>query len=449
MSSVTVVDHYDGGKRHELTGTDQRIRKELLFKYPFLVPHGAKALPDLVTQLDQAQAHSAVLHGDHLTLFTKAEEVTPTQTERMLGATTQTDRYVAAAEFLFGSAPGMLPDGSREAFLEFEHDPEAYALWSVGQAPSNANRAALRGVLAAGIAKAESSPKHFDSLLALTQDGAQFLEMVRRANDYAGGGIEPVELGGKHSSGALIATDYGMPDSTGRVLLLKPGAGKQSPAAGARDSGSTQAARECAFWAAAEVLGLDEHIPEAHLLLLDHTQYAAMEFLPSTYRTALEYRKDDMVGLLRMFSMHLASGRLHQLAAMDFVLGQTDRHAGNIMVRDDDIQLIDHGAAFAGPGFAPATDRKSFVPFYLRAFAGPDFSKMPPEEKFRALPRVSPQTNDHLTRWVGALDAESLRSVMARFGIQTQPTLARFAQLQDAVRSTAPDVVINGLWVLP
>jgi len=134
---------------------------------------------------------------------------------------------------------------------------------------------------------------------------------------------------------------------------------------------------------------------------------------------------------------------------LDFVCGQPDRHAQNVMVDPDgEVRLIDAGSAFAGANFNPAFDKNSFVPYYLRAWAPEEgFNGMSPAERLRYLPRVAPHVREDLTRWLDGLDAGMLEAMLREYGIQPGPTMDRLRRLKDMAKLSGPDEAINRLWV--
>ncbi len=272
-------------------------------------------------------------------------------------------------------------------------------------------------------------------VVAVTPDGERFAALVRR------GAWHPVKLGGKHSAGTMVA-DVG----EGGYILLKPGSGSQNPSAGDAESGASQAKREAAFWACAKALGLQAHVPEAHLLLLDGREYAAIRMLPLDYRTMNDLRQGDPNLPRRLY--HLYRDEIHRWAVMDYVLGQVDRNAGNEMSRGTDVQLIDGGSAFAGYGFDPARDPSTFVPHYLRAGAPGNFDDLDPEGKLEALPRLPAGRAAELGTWIAGIDPEALRSELVRYGIDPGPTLARLQRLREACAVMPADRAVDSAWTI-
>jgi hypothetical protein len=441
---VVVIEHY-GGRRRQFEGRDQDVAGDLLQAYPFLLtkygPHASVDL--LVKALDRCQGYTAATTGGDLIL--KSDRVAAGADESVVGDQLGGwHRFAAAFEaaaFLAGREEAMSP---RDAMLAADEDVERAALIAYGMEPDGANLGALRAVQAAQgpLQKAEALQTALRAAPA-TPDAQAFAEAVQRALDA--GAAFPVRLGGKHSAGSLLALD----PKTQERFLLKPGSGKQSPAAGAREEGASQAKREAAAWAAAKVFGVQDVVPECHLVLLDGAEYAALRLLPFTFKSAIDLQQRDPGGVRRLFSLYLPGGSLHRWGAFDYAIGQTDRHAGNVMMRGAEVYLIDYGSAFAGPDFAPALDRLSFVPFYLRALAPSDFAQMTDEAKMRALPRVHVAEAKRLDAWIQGIDEVQLGAALSRHGVDPKPTLDRLAKLRRDSGYTPTDLAVNVAWTIP
>jgi hypothetical protein len=101
--------------------------------------------------------------------------------------------------------------------------------------------------------------------------------------------------------------------------------------------GSAQ--REAVFGELAhKVFGLGKYVPRSSVFLLNNVLYSAIKFVPGDLYKDLfpecpNFLKTD-------------ANTLQLLAVMDVVLGNSDRHAGNIIVEDGDIKLIDNSFAF-------------------------------------------------------------------------------------------------------
>lgn len=443
---ITVVEHHNGGERREFEGPDDEVAGNLRHAYPFLLlrhgPH-AKA-EDLVRELDRTQAYTATILDQDL-IFKSIDSVSAGVDQGvvgdMLGGFHRHAATFEAAEFLSGRPEVM---SIREAMLQADEDPERAALIAYGLEPDASNLEALRAVLkASGRLEKAEEPALPKQAVAATPNGEVFASMTQRALDR--GDAFHVKLGGRHSAGSILAVDQ-----VSQVrLLLKPGSGPVSPIAGDREEAASQAKREVAFSAVARLWGLGDVVPESHLLLLDGHEYAAIQLLPWTFKSMAAVSKEDPGLPRRLFHLYLGDGALHRWAVMDWVLGNADRHAGNIMRRDDQVYLIDHGSSMAGPDFSPATDRLSFVPYYLRAMAPSDFSQLSPESKLHALPRLHANQASELGGWVQALDEQALSETLARSGVDPGPSVARLRQLKVAVRSTPADLAVNAQWVIP
>ncbi len=442
---VVVVEHHSRGNERHFEGRDVDVAGELLRAYPFLLtkfgPHAHADL--LVKALDRCQAYTATEQSGDLILKSDRASVGADESVvgDQLGGWHRFTAAFEAAAFLAARPEVMSP---RDAMLAADEDVERAALLAYGLEPDSANLDALRAVQGAqgALQKAEELPVPQEAKAA-TPDAQAFAEAVQRA--LSSGSAFPVRLGGKHSAGSILALD----PKTHERFLLKPGSGQQSPATGAREESASQAKREAAAWAAAQVFGVQDVVPECHLLLLDGAEFAALRLLPFTFKSAIDLQKNDPGGVRRLFSMYLPGGELHRWGAFDFTIGQTDRHAGNVMVRPPQVYLIDFGAAFAGPDFSPATDRLSFTPFYLRALAPSDFAGLDAEGKLRALPRLHPEAAAGLGRWLSEIDDVLLGAALSRHGVDPKPTLDRLNQLRQAAGHSPADLAVNAAWVVP
>lgn len=438
---LTVVEHFNDGHRRFFDGDEPEVAKAVGHAYPWLVrKFGPGApLPALIEALDRSQAYSAVSSDAdlHLMDFGKSESVVAA----MLGTNTALERALEAACFL-AAASRPSPEAIRAALRASDEDPERAALIAVGLDPGPAELKALRGVLSA-VPLQKSESVALGAVVPATEDGEKFAAAVARAAKEEQ--VEPVSLGGKHSSGTMVARD----PETGHAYLLKPGSGPQNPAAGESEVAASQSKREAAFSALARLWGLGDFVPEAHLLLIDGREYAAMQLLGHDFKNFNQIRASDPGLPRRICTLYLADGMLHKWAILDYVAGQVDRNAGNVMARGDEVKLIDAGSAFAGDDFSPATDRATFVPFYLRALAPDDFQSLGQQQAHAALPRLHSTSDDALKAWLLALDPTALAAPLARYGIDPGPAERRLAALQGAARHTPAASAVNAAWTVP
>lgn len=445
---VNVTQHHNGGTTTPYEGAPEAVRKALLAAYPFVVGKVGyhASLAAVLAVLNACQAFTAV--PDRTLVKTVTGLLVGAAHPALghqLGGRPDLDRVLAAAAFLAGATP---PDAVvAAARAAHDDDAVAAALAACGLPDDAAHRAALHGVLgAAPLAKAEAEaqPVALHDLQALTPDGADFVAALQRATDA--GAVYPVSLGGKHSSGTLLAYD---PETHVRVLL-KPGAGPQNPAAGAREEGASQAAREAAFYAAAAVFGVQDAVPETHWVAYNGGQAAAIRALDfSAYQNMNAEKKADPNKPRRLLAPFLPGGTLHRWAAVDYVLGNVDRNSGNVLAGPTgDVWLIDHGSAFAGADFSPATDAKTYTPYYLRAFAPPAYKALDADARLKALPRLHPVEASRLGAWLQGVMKDDLQAVLARYGVDPAPALARLAALQQQASYMPPDLAVNAAWAL-
>lgn len=437
---VVVSQHIDKTTR-VFAGDADEVRASLLHAYPFLVVRYAGApVEDVVRGLDHCQSYSARVQKTPIDLqfFSKAEDVV----KSFLNHDPGFEALVEAATFLSGIKPS--PEAIREGLIRFDEDPVAAVLSAVGFAVDETNRKAIRNIAGLRLAKAEPEapkPPEPQSVVAVLPDGGPVADAVARA--FKDKAVEPIALGGKHTSGALLAQD----PETHRRYILKPGAGHQNPAAGDHETAASQSKREAAFWAIAAAWGLGGDLPETHLLLLDNKEYAAIRLLTFDFEDFNKVRARDPGLPRRLFHLYLVSGRLHQWAALDYILGNPDRNAGNMMVRGEDVKLIDHGSAFAGADFSPYEDKYSFVPYYIRALMPADFGKLTLQQRMAAVPRLNPEASTQFGSWLQGLDPEVLSKTLHSYGIDASAALQRLTRLQEDSRHVSPDVAVMAAWM--
>lgn len=352
-----------------------------------------------------------------------------------------------AAKFLIaGHTPTL--DQARKALWEHDGDAEKAALAAHGLDVSEGNLRALRAVRdLRHHKKNEPVVATAQSVVAGTPEAQKAAESVERA--FKDRFVFPVKLGGKHSDGSLLARDT----SGSETYLLKPGSGGISPAAGDHDDPVSQSRREAVFWHVADYWGLGDYLPETNLVIVDGHEYACMKLLPWKYKTLDKLNKNDSSVGQKVLAPYLKSGTLHKWAVLDYVLGNPDRHANNVMADatgdtpQADVKLIDHGSALAGDNFDPANDQNSFVPYYLRAWVIGPFNTLTVEQKLKVMPRVDDHVADELHAWVSELHAHELQAHLLRYGVDPEPSLARLAKLKMLISEQPVDLAINRLWV--
>jgi 8-oxo-dGTP pyrophosphatase MutT (NUDIX family) len=370
-----------------------------------------------------------------------------------------------AARFLAGGSD-VSPEVEKRALYAEGGNLDAAALRAYGFEVNDDNLAALRAVADVGeFDKGEDVSPNAQEVLAVHPEGEGVAEAVRYA--YAHQFVVRVKLGGKHSSGSMIAHD----DRTGVTWLLKSGSHGAGVAAGASQDPSNPNAREAAWYHIAAAWGVAEAYPRAELVSIDGHWYAAMEMLPWSYKSLEDRRKnEDPNAPRRVLAPYLHAGLVHQWAAMDLIFGNPDSHGDNVLTEDrpeglerhrheqeaievdvqpEDVKLIDHGSAFAGSAFDPAHDQASFVPYVLRAWAPHDvnFNALPAEEKLKFLPRVASEVERDLREWFLAVNLEDALAICQRYGIDPEPQRLRYEKLGSMIESYPFDEAVNRLWV--
>lgn len=432
-----------------IEGSVPSVEAELLRLFPWLrsdQPEHHGDVRALIDHLNASQAYEAEVldHGEEP--IQKAEagnlqrEGENEVVAAMLGYHDKLLRALDAAKFLCGGAT-VSGEKVRRALWEADGDPEESALGAYGLEATESNLRALRAVQDMSQVAKSDEPAQAQDVQAGHPDADDVADAVRRA--FQDEFVMPVKLGGKHSAGSLLARDQ----DTGAVWLLKPGSGGQTPAAGAKQDPSSQSRREAAFWHMADTWHLGDFLPRADLVLVDGREYAAIHLLPWSYKLLDKLKNQDPGIARRQLDSYRNSGVLHRWAILDFVLGNPDRHANNLMIHGDDVKLIDHGSAMAGPAFDPAHDQYSFVPYYLRAWAPTKFSKLSADEKLKYMPRVGRHAEEGLRGWLDSIHAEDLDRVLHRYGVDPEPAKARLAKLKAMATQGPVDLAINQLWV--
>lgn len=300
----------------------------------------------------------------------------------------------------------------------------------------------LVGILAAFGLNTPEGRKAFDSVKTLklhkTEDFLKTPKLVQCLDDpdfsevvdamYENKAITPISLNGKHSSGTYIGKD-----AEGHNWLLKPGSGKKSPAAGVDETKGSQSRREVVFAAIGQWLGIPEVQP-AHLLNVDGKEVAALRMWPMDWVNLHRSMYEEPNLPTTALEPYRRRGETFKWAVLDYITGNPDRHGNNLMVgpavEGNKIGLIDHGSAMAGAGFDPGNDKDSFVPYYLRAWSGPNFHTLPREEQYRQMPLVHGPVDDELREWVMAIDPSELERIVYELGMDPTYCLARLHELQ-------------------
>lgn len=441
------VTNHQTDKTWMFEGTPQHIEEQLYFEFPWLrFPVEDRGdLQGVLEQLDSTAAYE-VETEDPVQSMEKAEgdhKIDQANAAVQLGFEPAREPAFRAAKFLSGGKQ-ITPDEERAALYQEDGNIERAAMYAYGIDPSEANVKALHAVMVMGdFEKAEPMALHADSVVAAHPEGEDVAEAIRNA--FGDSFVFKVAMGGKHSSGSMLAYD----NKTKSAWLLKSGSGGAGAAAGSQQDPSDPNAREAAFYHIAKEWGVWGSFPRAEQVIIDGKSYSALALLPSSYETLDKKDRDEPGTARKVLAPYLHDGDLHKWAVLDYVLGNPDRHGQNVMVDGDDVRLIDHGSAFAGPAFDPANDKKSFVPYYLRAWApqGQSYNQLPVEDKLKWLPRVPESVEKHLRAWLGSLTPGVLEAICSRYGIDAQFDLARLAKLKEAAAAAPVDAAVNALWV--
>jgi hypothetical protein len=331
------------------------------------------------------------------------------------------------------------PQALRAALFAYEHDLEMAALFAYNLPRSEEARSTLRGVMALqSLEKSDldvaAIPRLVDSKF---QEASAYVEMVQRA--FADGAVHQIKLDGKHSKGAAVAID---PESKEK-LLLKPGSGGVSPAAGVAQETASQTRREAAAYYLSVFMGVDEFVPHCDVVSVDGEEVACVELLVGC-KSLDERTRDPDFNRKQVLDTYVQNGDLFKWAVFDFIIGNADRHAANVLInRDDEIHLIDYGSAFAGSGYEPGADSKSFIPAYLRSRWADNIKAKPPEERYEELFHPTHEVAKEVGRWIESLDYKMVEGVLTRYGIHPHPTLARLQSLKAVEESRRIEYVLR------
>lgn len=355
-----------------------------------------------------------------------------------LGFSVSFHELIAIAQFLTQQVVDL--SVVRQALMTNGGDPRDAVLTSYGLNTPEGQKA-FDNVKQLKLHKTEDILKAPKSIVGI--DDPDFADVLKEA--YKSNKIEAISLGGKHSSGSYIAKD-----EEGHNWLLKPGSGKKSPAAGVDETKGTQSRREACFSAIAAHMGIKEVMP-AHLLQIDGKEVAAIEMWPMDWTNLHRTMFEDANIPQRALDRYLRNGRLFRWSVLDFITGNPDRHGNNLMVSSAEdgnkIGLIDHGSAFAGPSFDPGNDKDSFVPYYLRAWAGPGFHGLDHAGQLEEMPQLSGEADQEFREWVEALDSKEIEGIMHKFGLDPAPVVARLKEIQSDPMAENVSVYVNRCWL--
>jgi hypothetical protein len=368
--------------------------------------------------------------------LTKRESIPSDQ----LGFSVSFHELIAVAKFLTNLDIDL--SQVRNALRSTDGDPKEAVITAYGLT-SPEGRKAFDSVREMRLHKSDDILKEPRSVVGISPGSDDVAAELTQA--YKTGKVEPVSLSGKHSGGSYIAKlDH-------RLYLLKPGSGKKSPAAGVDETKASQSRREAAFWGIANQLGIKEVQP-AHLMSVDGKEVACIEMWPMDFANLHRTMYEEPNLPREAIEKYRVSGELFKWSVLDFLAANPDRHGNNLMVGPADkgnkIGLIDHGSSFAGPSFDPGHDNDSFIPYYLRVWAGPDFHGRPEHDQIKEMPTTSGEVDVALRKWVMDIDEEQLERVLHRYGMDPTYILARLDELKRYVsESDSASQATNRLWL--
>lgn len=356
-----------------------------------------------------------------------------------LGFSVSFHELIAIAQFLTQQQVDL--SVVRQALMANGGDPRDAVLTAYGLNTPEGKKA-FDNVKQLKLHKTEDVLKAPKSIVGI--DNEDMAAVVQKA--YKDGQVEPIALGGKHSSGSYI-----IKDEKGNNWLLKPGSGKKSPAAGVDETKGSQSRREAAFSALAKLLEIHEVKP-AHLLSIDSKEVASIQMWPMDWTNLHRTMYEDANIPRRALDRYLRNGKLFRWSVLDFIAGNPDRHGNNLMVSSEEdgnkIGLIDHGSAFAGHHFDPGNDKDSFVPYYLRVWAGPEFHGLESDEQLDQMPKLTGEADQEFREWVEALDPKAIEAVLHKYGIEPSAVLARLKEIQSNPMAENMSQHINLCWLV-
>lgn len=329
-------------------------------------------------------------------------------------------------ELIVGIPDGKIRVGAKDLEFHFppKDGPAADYFFHRGVLNRRPGRTPVKSVGLAkslGEDKLEQSPE--DQPLNCHPDALHIAEAILRG--FEAEQVEPVKLDGRYARGTFLVRD----PADGGAWLLKQ-ANLQSPAEGLDQDDASQAVREACFYQVGSLLGLKDSLNETGLLIIGDQEIAAMRLIPWGWENMEDVRQaEGPQGCQRILRPALSSGLLYQWAALDYVLGNPDRHAGNMMTDGEWVVLIDHGSALAGDEFDP-NDSNTFCPYYLRCWGASNFAKLSPKERYRMIPHPNDIQEEMLKVWVESLPVDSVRVKLESYGVDPKPFQARLATLR-------------------
>ena len=341
------------------------------------------------------------------------------------------------ASFMANNYTPSLDDIHR-AMLSYESDVVGAALDAHKLPVTAENREMLQILLRAKskdkLGKSEGFGQEALEFKPFDKGAVSFAAKAQEA--YKAGKIKRVKLGGKHSAGSRL-----LRDSEGQVWFLKPGSGGLSSAKGVTEEKASASRREVAFNQVASLCGMQDFVPKSALLVVNGQETAMMQFFAGKYRPVNKIRKERMLDSL--FAPYIENTVLHRCATLDYLMGNTDRHAGNVLSDGKEFKLIDAGSAFAGDSFNPL-DPKTFIPIYLRAFSSRDFKVMTPKERFDLMPKLNEQAEFSFMGWLQSLPMGQILHLLHRYGINSEPFVRRYNELMGC--SGPKNEFLNKFW---
>jgi hypothetical protein len=259
-------------------------------------------------------------------------------------------------------------------------------------------------------------------------------------------------LGG---GGAGAATKAYNPAINKHVVLKKASEHQNQKERGHLDGGFNSAKREVLFHNMAHnYFGMGKHVPTTSGFTRNGEDYSAQEMKHNAAHVKTSHinppskeeldkwsanpnskdpledrpsRLDDPNHGKILKDMH-KSGDLHKLAIMDHLMGHHDRHAGNYMLDDKNMHLIDNGTSFDYKNF----DQPNHYPSHLKTLEKKHIEGMGDVDNSNVHPEAA--------KWLNSLDPAKAKELLANHGhdehsMATQGFLRRLQGLKNAVNN--------------
>lgn len=212
--------------------------------------------------------------------------------------------------------------------------------------------------------------------------------------------------------------------STGMISWVKGCDTEPFSSRGSGERKFSQAEREAAFYNLAKgYFGMGHYVPPTSVV--KHPVTGELHSVQAALPNADHYSSSNPEHTTTLMN-HGMTGEIDKLGAMDYILGQSDRHDGNYMMSENspNLHLIDNGYAFAA-----RPTHAGWRPGYLSEY------NLLRNTNMR---RFHPEAG----RWLLGLDPNSLEQEMHKLSIPEsyrKESVRRLAHMQSALRGAGPN----------